>query len=162
MKWSSLGAGVLRGRLAGARAAGEAGQTTLLIVGFAVMLMMAVAVVVNASAAYLQRQGLATIADGAALAGADGGAQGTEVYADGLQGEQAAVTAEAARVAVARYLDAVDARASYPGLRATVGVVNDRVTVDIRAPLDLPLRFPGAPRRASVHATGAAIIVLTR
>ena len=46
----------------------DSGQTTLLIVGLAVVLMMAIAVVVDATAAYLQRQGLATVADGAALA----------------------------------------------------------------------------------------------
>ena len=49
----------------------EAGQTTIMIVGFAVVLMMTIVVVVDASAAYLQRQGLDNVADGAALAGAD-------------------------------------------------------------------------------------------
>ncbi len=49
----------------------EAGQATVLIIGFAVVLAMVVAVVTDASAAYLQRQGLDTLADGAALAGAD-------------------------------------------------------------------------------------------
>lgn len=140
----------------------QRGQVTLLIVGFAVMLTMAVAVVVNASAAYLQRQGLATLADGAALAGADGGAQGAQVYTQGLAGDRAQVTAAAARAAVATYLQAADARASYPGLRATVTVVDDRVRVDIRAPLALPLRFPGAPQSTQVHAHGAAFIALVR
>jgi hypothetical protein len=48
---------------------------TLLIVGLAVVLMTAIAVVVDATAAFLQRQGLATVADGAALAGADAGSR---------------------------------------------------------------------------------------
>lgn len=135
---------------------------TLLIVGFSVMLSMLVAVVVNASAAYLQRQGLATLADGAALAGADGGAQGAQVYTSGLSGDRAQVTADAARAAVARYLESAEARASFPGMRATVVVIDDRVSVDIRAPLDLPLRFPGATPRATVHARGAAFIALVR
>ncbi|WP_447643347.1 pilus assembly protein TadG-related protein [Nocardioides zeae] len=58
------------------RKSDQHGQTTLMIVGFAGVLFMLLAVVVDASAAYLQRQGLATIADGAALAGADAGATG--------------------------------------------------------------------------------------
>ncbi len=82
----------------------ERGQMTLMIVGFAVILMMAVAVVVDASAAYLQRQGLDNLADGAALAGADGGAQGTEVYTRGLDGVRADLVADAARRSVRDYL----------------------------------------------------------
>ena len=44
----------------------EQGQVTLLIIGFASILLMAIVVVVDASAAYLQRQGLDNLADGAA------------------------------------------------------------------------------------------------
>ncbi|MFC6345663.1 pilus assembly protein TadG-related protein, partial [Nocardioides hankookensis] len=62
----------------------EDGQTTVLIVGFALVLVMAVAMVVDVSAAYLQRQGLDTVADGAALRAADLGATGEEVYAGGV------------------------------------------------------------------------------
>ena len=54
----------------------EAGQATLMIVGFAFVLAMGVALVVDASAAYLQRQGLDTVADGAARRGAARGAPG--------------------------------------------------------------------------------------
>ena len=45
----------------------EQGQVTLLIIGFAGMLLMAIVVVIDASAAYLRRQGLDNLADGAAL-----------------------------------------------------------------------------------------------
>ena len=45
----------------------EEGQVTLLIIGFAGILLMAIVVVIDASAAYLQRQGLDNLADGAAL-----------------------------------------------------------------------------------------------
>ena len=41
------------------------GQTTLLIVGFAIVAIMMVGVVVDASAAYLRRAGLDSLADGA-------------------------------------------------------------------------------------------------
>ena len=62
----------------------ERGSVTVLIVGLAVVLLMMAAVVTDASAAYLQRQGLDTLADGAALTGADAGASGDEAYAGGL------------------------------------------------------------------------------
>ena len=45
---------------------------------------MVVALVVDSSAAYLQRQGLDTLADGAALRGADLGATGEDVYQGGV------------------------------------------------------------------------------
>ena len=54
----------------------EEGQVTLLIIGFASILLMAIVVVIDASAAYLQRQGLDNLADGAALYGADLGSAG--------------------------------------------------------------------------------------
>ena len=62
----------------------ESGQATILIVGLATVLAMGVAVVTDASAAYLQRQGLDNLADGAALAGADLGAAGDDVYTGGI------------------------------------------------------------------------------
>ena len=72
-------------RRPGARS--ESGQAAVLLVGFFAVALLLVAVVVDASAAYLRRQGLDNIADGAALAGADG-VQGREVYEGGL-GERA-------------------------------------------------------------------------
>ncbi|MFZ2503681.1 MAG: pilus assembly protein TadG-related protein, partial [Nocardioides sp.] len=114
-------------RLREIRRRSEAGQVTVLIVGFALVLLLAVVVVVDASAAYLQRQGLANLADGAALAGADAGAQGDEVYTTGLEGERAQVVAAAARRGVARYLATNNARGEFPGLVAAVTVADDRV-----------------------------------
>src|SRR4029079_9679145 len=52
-------------------ARGEHGSVTPLILGFAVAVAMLVAVVVDASAAYLRRQGLNSAADAAALAATD-------------------------------------------------------------------------------------------
>lgn len=49
----------------------ERGSSAMLIIGFAAFLAMTIAMLVDASAAYLQRQGLNTLADGAALHGAD-------------------------------------------------------------------------------------------
>ena len=58
---------------------------------------MAVAVVTDASAAYLQRQGLDTLADGAALRGADLGATGRGVYPAACREDRLALTAAAVR-----------------------------------------------------------------
>jgi uncharacterized membrane protein len=140
----------------------ERGQMTLMIVGFAVILLMALAVVVDASAAYLQRQGLARLADGAALAGADGGAQGTEVYAGGLQGNRADLVADAARVAVRDYFAASGADEKFPGVGYQVSVGVDSVVVRVQAPLDLPLTVPGSPDRPRITASGSAVITLDR
>ena len=136
----------------------EAGSVTPLIVGLALVLALAVAVVVDASAAYLHRQGLATVADGAALAGADGGAEADEIYLSGIPEDRLAQRADRARVAVADYLTAAGARERYPGLDVAVRVEGDRVVVELRAPLELPLTVPGAPERPIVAADAAAVV----
>ncbi|MDT9591573.1 pilus assembly protein TadG-related protein [Nocardioides zeae] len=139
----------------------QRGQTTVLIVGFAGVLFLLVAVVVDASAAYLQRQGLATIADGAALAGADAGATGGEVYTGGLDaGGRVEQSERAAAAAVDAYLGSIDAYGRYPGLAYETRVVDGSVEVRIAAPLDLPLTLPGGPGEAEVAATGTAALQL--
>ena len=77
---------------------GEHGQVTLLIIGFASILLMAIVVVIDASAAYLQRQGLDNLADGAALHGADLGS--TDVYASGVDAARLAQEEAAVEAAV--------------------------------------------------------------
>jgi Putative Flp pilus-assembly TadE/G-like len=137
----------------------ERGTVTLLIIGLAVVLMMMTAVVTDASAAYLQRQNLDTLADGAALTGADAGASGDEAYGDGL-GSDLHLDADAARVAVFAYLHRVGAFTRYPGLTVQVSVAAtaQRVVVEIHAPLQLPLHVPGSPGHASIGATSAATV----
>ena len=138
----------------------ERGQTTVMIVGFAVVLMTAVGMVVNVSAAYLQRQSVDNLADGAALMAADAGAEGSDVYAGGLDKSRLVLFEAAARRAVDDYLSSTGARAAYPGLTRTVHVDLDTrsVRVTVRAPLDLPLRVPGGPATATIAATGAAAV----
>ncbi len=136
---------------------GERGSVTPLIVGFAVILLMTIAVVVDASAAFLERQGLATLAEGAALQGADLGAEGAEVYDGGLDESPLQITASSARAAVAAYLRDVGAYAEHPGLQVAVEVDGARVEVRLTAAADLPLTLPGAPARARVTGTGSAI-----
>jgi hypothetical protein len=119
----------------------EAGQTALLIVGFFLVAVLLVAVVVDASAAYLRRQAMNALADGAALAAADG-VQGAHVYTSGL-GDTAQIDPAAAREYVAGYLAQSRAHQRYPGLVYRVLPAGDSVTVQVSAPLDLPIPPPG-------------------
>ena len=138
----------------------EAGQVTMLIIGLCGVLAMGVAVVTDASAAYLQRQGLDSLADGAALA--DLGAAGDDVYTGGLGDDRLAITEAEARAAVAAYLQRAGAHARYPGLKATVSADpgSQTIRVHLTAPLRLPLTVPGGPESASIGATGAAVVAL--
>ena len=142
------------------RRRGQRGQATVLIIGFAVVLAVAVVLVVDASAAYLQRQGLDTVADGAALRGADLGATGRETYLHGVPGDRLALTEAAVRAAVGAYLVDIGAYWKYPGLSYDVSVdrAGSTVTVSVRAPLDLPLTIPGSPAHPSVGAEASAIV----
>ena len=136
----------------------ERGQASVLIVGFAVVLAMVVALVVDTSAAYLQRQGLDSLADGAALRGADLGATGEDVYEGGVPEDTLALTAARARAAVGAYLRDAGAYARYPGLSYTVRIDGDRVVVSLHAPLELPLSIPSSPERATIGADGSAVV----
>lgn len=137
----------------------EQGQASVLIIGLSVVLAMTVALVVDVSAAYLQRSGLDSLADGAALQAADLGATGSDVYEGGVPADRLVQTPAQARAAVAAYLTGAGAYASYPGLTYDVAVdpVAQRVRVTLSASLDLPLDIPGSPERASIGATGAAV-----
>ncbi len=138
----------------------EGGQVTVLIVGFALLIGMLIAVVVDASAAYIQRQGLDTLADGAALHGADLGATGEDVYTGGVTDERLELARAKAKDAVRRYLVESGAYRRYPGLtyQVVVDAGSERITVNLDAPLDLPLTFPGSPESATVGATGSAMV----
>jgi len=142
-----------------ARHRSERGTVTLLVMGFAVVLLMMAAVVTDASAGYLQRQSLDTLADGAALTAADAGASGDEAYGEGLDADLH-LDADVARAAVFGYLRRVGAFARYPGLTATVSVDSTarRVLVEVHAPLHLPLHLPGSPEHADVGARSAATV----
>ena len=115
-------------------------------------------VVVDAGAAYLKRQSLDSLADGAALYGADAAAEGRDVYRGGLGHDDLELSADVARAAVRDYLRAGGAYDAHPGLQVSVAVRDDRVVVDIVAPVDLPLTLPGGPERPTVAATGSAVV----
>ena len=138
----------------------EQGQVTLLIIGLASILLMAIVVVIDASAAYLQRQGLDNLADGAALYGADLGSAG--IYEQGLDGERLTQQDAAVEAAVRDYLTRAGATATYPGIDVAVRVDADNrsVTVRLIAPLELPLRIPGSPQDPTVAASSTAAVTV--
>ena len=138
----------------------EAGSVTLLIIGFAGILLMAIVVVIDASAAYLQRQGLDNLADGAALYGADLGSAG--IYTEGLGDDRLVQQEAAVEAAVRQYLARAEAGRKYPGIDVGVRVDTGSrsVTVRLEAPLELPLTIPGSPSSPRVGATSTAAVTV--
>ena len=137
----------------------EHGSVTPLIIGFAVVVAMLVAAVVDASAAYLRRQGLNSAADAAALAATDG-IQGEEVYTHGL-GKRAEIDPVAARRYVEDYVVSSGIRRRFPGLDYSVQTTTDTVVVRIVAPMDLPLHVPGVGTDVAVSGTAASVVVVS-
>lgn len=137
----------------------EDGQVTVLVIGFALVLAMAVVVVVDASAAYLRHQALDSLADGAALAAADS-IQGEQVYTRGL-GQPAVVDPERARALVDEYLSSTRASMNFPRLARSVATSGDRVVVRLVVPLDLPFPLPGVSNTALVGAESASIVTVS-
>ncbi|QZY30914.1 hypothetical protein K6T13_13240 [Nocardioides coralli] len=125
---------------------------------------MAVGVVVDATAAYLQRQGLSSVADGAVLAAADAGSRNeAHLYGEGIGVQESLQQQRAlAHAAVVDHLRATRAHGSYPGLTWELGfdASAERVTLRVRAPLDLPLTVPGSPERTIVSAEASAVVRL--
>jgi len=130
----------------------------VLIIGFFLVIALTVAVVVDASAAYLRRQGLSNLADAAALAAADG-VKAEQVYAGSLD-EPAPINPAVARKYAAAYLDRVGAGDTYAGLSLQVGVRGEAVSVRLSAPVDLPIAPPDWEDQPVVTAESAAFVVV--
>lgn len=138
------------------RSRDEGGQTALLIVGFFLVAVLLVVVVVDASAAYLRRQELDALADGAALAAADA-VREKSVYTEGLRAT-AELDPVAARAQVAEYLRTVGARGRYAELRYTITTDGDSVRVVVTTPLRLPFAPPGWASTTRVTGTSVAVV----
>lgn len=134
----------------------DRGTVTVLVVGFIVVVALLAAVVVDASAAYLRRQSLMSLADGAVLAAADG-VEGEQVYTAGL-GAHAVVDPQAAQRYAADYLRTTGAAADHPGLSWRVTTDGTVVTVRVAAPLDLPITPSGWSGATTVTGTASAVV----
>lgn len=136
------------------RRADTRGQAAILIVAFAACLALAIAAVTDVAGAFLRRQAVASLADGAALAASDAAAA-TAVHADD---DYVAVDEAAAQQAVDAYLRDVGARRDFPGLRVRVQAAGHEVTVSIVVPFRLPVPIPGAVRSSDVRAESSAVM----
>ncbi len=138
----------------------ERGQMSLMIIGFMLVTVLAIAAVTDASAAYLQHSGLATVADGAALAGADA-LDEERIYGEGL-GETPALDRRLAEERIRAYLRDTGAHQRFPGLSIESRVLDNEVVVEVSAPLDLPLNIPGVQGSPVIRSTGAAVLTTAR
>lgn len=111
----------------------EDGQITLLVIGFAVILLALVAVVVDASQVVLLRRSLSSLADGAALTAAQSLAEGA-LYS-GQVADSLPLDPAGARSAVSAYLS----QAGADVVLVDVTVADDTVSVALAARADLPL-----------------------
>lgn len=126
-------------------ATGERGSVTVMTIGFLVVIGLLLAVVVNASSAYLQRQELANLTDGAALAAADG-LDEAAFYAD----RRIELDPAESRDLVAGYLAGRDVAG------VDVAVEGDVVSVRLERVVDLPFTPPGWPERTRVSAEASS------
>ncbi|WP_235737765.1 pilus assembly protein TadG-related protein [Nocardioides alcanivorans] len=138
----------------------ERGSITPLVIGFATVLVLLVGVVIDASAAYLQRQSLDNLADGAALSGANE-VRGSAVFSQGLDGDLAPLATDLARSAVHDYLRDTGALHTHRGLQVAVTVRNRTIVVSLTAPLDLPIKV-GDLTSGRVGSRGAAVVQVGR
>jgi Putative Flp pilus-assembly TadE/G-like len=129
---------------------------TVMIVGFFLVVGLLTVVVVDASAAYLRNQSLNSLADGAALAAADG-IEGEQVYRGDLD-DRADIDPRLAERYVAQYLDDIGAEQEYPGLDWEVHPGEERVVVEVSAPLELPITPPGWDDTTVVTGEASAVV----
>jgi uncharacterized membrane protein len=115
----------------------ERGQITVMTIGFFVLLGLLAVVVINSSAAFLQRQELDNLADGAALAAADGLSE-QAFYRHGADESVQLDPAEARRL-VASYVAASGGDVG----DVTVKASEDEVHVRIERTVSLAIAPPG-------------------
>jgi hypothetical protein len=123
----------------------EAGTVTVMSIGFLILLGLLTVVVVNASAAFLQRQELNNLADGAALRATDG-------LDEAAFYERRLVVLDRS---VVRSL--VEQHIAGHGVRLTTLEIDaDRVHLRLERPMNLPLVPPGWRSRTVVVADADA------
>jgi len=127
------------------RCRNQRGTITVMSIGFLILLGLLTVVVVNSSAAFLQRQELNNLADGAALIATDG-LDEAEFYR-----HRRVVLSESAVHAL------IDDHLAGSGARlATLEIAADRVHLRLERPMDLPLVPPGWRSRTVVVADADA------
>lgn len=123
----------------------EDGQITVMTIGFFVFLGLLAVVVVNASAAFLQRQQLDNVADGAALAAADGLSR-----ADFYRRGEVRLDGTAARRLIGEYVTGDDIRV------VAVRTDGDQVHVRLERTISLALAPPGWTSHTTIVSEAAS------
>ena len=121
------------------RPLGDDGSVLLLVLGFAGILLVLVAVVVNVSAVVLAKRGVASAADGAAVSAAQS-LDLDALYAGGL-GAEIPLSLGEATSRVAEY--EVRARGEQPGLQLALRLDGPTAVVTADRTVVLPFRLPG-------------------
>ena len=134
----------------------DQGSVLVLVLGFAGILLVLVAVVVDVSAVVLAKRGVASAADGAAVSAAQA-LDLDAVHREGL-GAQIPLSPAAAGVRVAAYEGQV--RGQQPGLRLVLRVEGRTAVVTGTRTVRLPFRLPGTgPVRVSAVARARAPVL---
>ncbi len=128
----------------------ERGQITVMTIGFFVFLGLLAVVVINSSAAFLQRQELGNLADGAALAAADGLSEDA-FYRNGAESGLELDPAEASRL-VTRYVAASGEQVG----RVAVSASADEVHVRLERSVSLAIAPPGWASQTTIVAEATA------
>ena len=123
----------------------ERGTVTVMTIGFLLLLGLLTVVVVDSSSAFLERQRLNNLADGAALAAADG-LDEAGFYTD----RRVVLDPEEARRLVSDYLSGEEVRV------ADVRTDGDTVSVHLERDLDLALTPPGWTSHTTIVADANA------
>lgn len=126
----------------------DEGSVLLLGIGLVIVCLLALAVVVDASSAYLQRRSLMSLADGAALAGAQA-IDLDHYYAHGAS--------SGTRLTGAGVAAAARAHLAVAGPEVTIEqIATDGVNVRVRLSAPVRLPFLSAGRTEIVRAQGSA------
>ncbi|MBB5841226.1 pilus assembly protein TadG-related protein [Kribbella italica] len=128
---------------------------TVLIVGFAAVVLLMVVVVTDISKVFLVRRDLDSTADGAVLAAANGLAA---VYAQTGDGGNAQLDPDEARRLAADYLDTVSASERFDGLDWSAEVTGTTVTVELTSSVELPFTPPGWQESADIASSASAVV----
>lgn len=143
--------------MTGRRRGRERGQLTILIIGLTVIALLGVAVVVNASNAFLQRRSLASWADGAVVEAAQA-IDHRQIYA-GSSSARLPLSESAARDAVGAYVARHGLADRFTRFRVTsvdMDEASGRITVRLAASVPLVMMdgLAATPIRADASAVG--------
>ncbi|MGH8776459.1 MAG: pilus assembly protein TadG-related protein [Jiangellaceae bacterium] len=136
----------------------EGGQITLLIIGFVLIAVLAVAVVANASKAFVYRRSLASWADGAAVTAAQSVAE-EAIYA-GPRVDELPLSGDAVEVAVADYVARNGLPDRFEDFAASVDVGDDGATVTVELSARVSFVLGGDDGGISIIADATATVPL--